>query len=491
MNDVDLHTLSECAQTDDGNAIRFTLRARDRMLWSKALGWLEWTGQRWRPTQTEGIAVQMARHVARAIADEAEVLPHDSPSEKQKSPAEKRLGWCMASQSLGKLRAMFQLAQETPCMTTDDDVWDAARGALNTPAGVLTMASGALTPHNPSQRHIKITNAPMMSAEDYRAAYGDSLWRQFLLWAMCGDESLIEYLQVAVGASLMGDQTCQHIFFCYGGGGNGKGAFDRMIRAAVGDYSTALKIGFFERKTNPSATDEYALAQLQGARMCVGSEVEQGARFDEAKLKAISGGDPVSARHPYGRPFVIDPPTWVLWLLGNDKPQVTGTDDSIWRRLRLIPWLADVKKTPPEDRFRDLELRLKASELPLILRWAQEGAARWHATQALPACAPVDDATAAYREAEDYVGRALEELCVFGADSSGRLPTTAKGALITAVSDWFKVRNIPRTQIDRKVSAYMRRVLKDHTPVAEKRVGSKVHWVGVWVDAPEVGQWYQ
>jgi putative DNA primase/helicase len=374
-------------------------------------------------------------------------------------------------------------------MTTEDGVWDAERGTLNTPSGVLAMATGNLKPHAPAQRHIKITSAPMMSLAEYRAAYDDSLWRQFMLWAMLGDESLIEYLQVAVGASLMGDQTCQHIFFCYGGGGNGKGAFDRMIRAAVGDYSTALKIGFFERKPVAASSDEYALAQLQGARMCVGSEVQSGARFDEAKLKAISGGDPINARHPYGRPFVIDPPTWVLWLLGNDKPQVTGTDDGIWRRLRLIPWLADLQKTAHADRIRDLEPRLRATELPLILRWAQEGAARWAATHTLPSCAPVDDATTDYRKAEDYVGRALDELCVFGKDATGRLPTTSKGVLVTAVSGWFRTRNIPRTQIDRKVSSYMRRVLKDHTPIVERRVGSKLHWVGVWVDAPESGQW--
>ncbi len=490
MNDVDLHTLSECAQTDDGNAIRFTLRAKDRLLWSKALGWLEWTGARWRPTQSEGVAVQLARHVARAIADEASVLPQDAPSEKQKSPAQKRLSWGLASQSVGKLRAMFQLSQEAPCMTTDDAVWDADAGALNTPAGVLNMVTGALTPHTPSQRNVKITKAPIMPLDEYRDAYARSVWRRFLMWAMRGDESLIEYLQVAVGASLMGDQTCQHIFFCYGGGGNGKGVFDRMIRAAVGDYSTSLKIGFFERKHNAAASDEYALAQLQGARMCVGSEVQPGARFDEAKLKAISGGDPLNARHPYGRPFVIDPPTWVLWLLGNDKPQVTGTDDSIWRRLRLIPWLADVRKTPQDKRIRDLEPRLRAYELPLILRWAQEGAARWNLTQDLPACAAVDAATAEYRESEDYVGRALDELCVFGADSAGRMPTTAKGALISAVGSWFSVRNLPRTQIDRKVSAYMRRKLREHTPVVERRVGSKQHWVGVWVDAPDGATWH-
>ena len=489
MNDVDAARIASCAQTDDGNAIRFAMRAKGLLLWTKALGWLEWTGKRWRATQSDGVALQMARRVVRAIAVEAESLPDTAPAPKQKSPAEKRLAWCDASQALPRLRAMYQIAQESPSMTASDDVWDARPGVLNTPDGVVTLATGAVEPHHSSQRCIKITNAAMMSLADYERDYESSTWRRFLSWAMRGDESLIEYLQVAAGASYAGDQSCQNIFFCYGGGGNGKGVFDRALRAAVGDYSTALKIGFFERKNNASGSDEYALAQLQGTRMCVGSEVQPGARFDEAKLKAISGGDPVNARHPYGRPFVIDPPTWVLWLLGNDKPQVTGTDDSIWRRLRLIPWKADVIKTPVAERFVDLEPTL-AKELPLILRWMQIGAAEWSAYKVLPACAAVDDATAEYREAEDYVGRALDEVCAFGPDQRGGMPTTAKGALITAVSEWFKVRGLPRTQLDRKVSTYMHKTLPEYSPITERRVGSKMHWVGVWVDAPEVGPWH-
>jgi P4 family phage/plasmid primase-like protien len=461
----------EYPQTDHGNALRFADAAKGKMLWTPAHGWLRWAGGVWTPTQTDDAALQLARRVAVGVAAEALALPDQPPPGAKVSAQESRLRWCEQSQSVTRLRAMVDVARGSKWIAERSDVFDAEIGKINTPAGVLSLASGELAKHAPSQRYIKQTAAAPMSREDYASSLLGSTWYRFLHWAMCGNHQLIDYLQAAVGASLVGDGRCQQVFFCHGGGGNGKGAFERALRYALQGYCHALPRAFLEvRRGIAPASDEYNLANMQGARMCIGSEVGKHAAWDEGKVKQLSGGDIITGRHPYGRPFDIKP-TWVLWVLGNDKPSVEGTDASMWRRLRLIPWLASVEDTADADKLPpDFEDQLQV-EAPLILRWAQDGAAQWSQSRTLPPCDAVDNATDEYREAEDVIGRALEEIVTVTEKDDDRVKCVE---LTTAITEWCKARSISWRGMDRKLSDYMPRL-----GARKIKSGGVMVWAGV------------
>ena len=470
-------------QTDHGNALRFADVANGKLLWTPAHGWLRWGGGVWTPTQTEDAALQFARRVAVAIADEAVALSDQPAPGARISAQEARLRWCEQSQSVTRLRAMVEVARGSKKIAEASEVFDREQGKINTPDGVLCLDTGVLTPHTPAQRHIKQASAAAMEPDAYAEKLLMSTWYRFLHWAMRGDHSLIDYLQAAVGASLVGDVKCQHVFFCHGGGGNGKGAFERALRHALKGYCHALPRAFLEqRRGMPPASDEYNLANMQGARMCIGSEVGRGAAWDEAKVKELSGGDTITGRHPYGRPFQM-PPTWVLWVLGNDKPSVEGTDASMWRRLRLIPWNADIRTTASEDKLPpDFEDELQR-EAPLILRWAQDGAAQWIEHKVLPKCDAVDSATDEYREAEDVIGRALGECAQITQHEDDRVKCVD---LTTTISEWCKNRSIPARALDRRLTDYMPRV-----GVAKVKSGGIMVWSGIRLTAvlPEGPRW--
>lgn len=475
----------EYPQTDHGNALRFADAAMGKMLWTPAHGWLWWSNGRWTPAETDDPALQLARRVAVGIANEALALSDQPPPGARVSAQESRLRWCQQSQSVSRLRAMVDVARGSKWIAERSDAFDAAVGKINTPDGVLDLATGKIEKHAPAQRYIKQTAAAPMPRDDYAASLLGSTWYRFLHWAMGGDHELIDYLQAAVGASLVGDGRCQHVFFCHGGGGNGKGAFERAMRHALQGYCHALPRAFLEvRRGVPPASDEYNLANMQGARMCIGSEVGKHAAWDEGKVKQLSGGDTITGRHPYGRPFEVRP-TWVLWVLGNDKPSVEGTDSSMWRRLRLIPWLASVEKTPDSEKLPpDFEDQLRV-EAPLIMRWAQEGAAQWVEHRALPACVAVDSATDEYREAEDVIGRALEELVKVTGLDADRVKCVE---LTTAISEWCKSRSIPPRAMDRRLSDYMPRV-----GAHKIKSGGVMVWSGIQMLAEAQGgnQWAQ
>ena len=132
--------------------------------------------------------------------------------------------------------------------------------------------------------------------------------------------------------------------------------------------------------------NEYALAELKGQRLVTVSEVDERDSFDENTIKNMTGGeDPIQARSPYGRPFSYLP-EFKLWLCGNHKPRISGSDNGIWRRPKLIPFTESI---PVEERDLDFEDKL-AAELPGILAWAVRGCLAWqedggHAGMSAPA----------------------------------------------------------------------------------------------------------
>src|SRR5664279_3991961 len=93
---------------------------------------------------------------------------------------------------------------------------------------------------------------------------------------------------------------------------------------------------------------ETEIARLAGARMVLCSEVNETDKFDEAKVKKLTGGDSLTARFMRQDHFTFTP-SHHLWLLGNHKPTVTSGGRGFWRRCRLIPFLHEVPKDQEVD----------------------------------------------------------------------------------------------------------------------------------------------
>jgi putative DNA primase/helicase len=145
------------------------------------------------------------------------------------------------------------------------------------------------------------------------------------------------------------------------------------------------------------------MAMLRGSRLVTAQEVEEGRRWAEARIKALTGGDPITARF-MRQDFFTYQPQFKLFVAGNHKPSLKNVDDAIRRRLHLIPFTFK-----PEQPDRDLPEKLK-EEWPGILRWAIEGCLEWQRVGLAPPPAVVE-ATAEYFAQENVIGRWVEERC--------------------------------------------------------------------------------
>jgi putative DNA primase/helicase len=193
------------------------------------------------------------------------------------------------------------------------------------------------------------------------------------------------------------------VVLIHGSGGNGKSLIFNSIKYALGDYAVTLGSEVLMESHNDRHPTEIAV--LRGARLALCSEVDSGRRWNETRLKRLSGGDPITARVIAGDPFEFNP-SHKLVLLANAKPGLRQVDEAIRRRIHLVEFKVTI---PPEERDPNLPEILRA-EAGGILGWGLAGCLDWQAG-GLRAPHAVLDATNTYLDHEDVIGEWIRERC--------------------------------------------------------------------------------
>ena len=210
-------------------------------------------------------------------------------------------------------------------------------------------------------------------------------------------------VQRVFGYCLTGATSEHALFFLYGTGANGKSVFVNTLFTLLGDYAANAPMDtFMETRGDRHPTD---LAGLRGSRFVGATETEQGRRWNESKIKEITGGDRVSARF-MRQDFFTYVPQFKLVIAGNHKPAIRNIDEAMRRRLHLIPFTITV---PPEKRDKQLQTKLLA-EANGIFSWGVEGCLAWQ-REGLRQPQSVLDATDEYFEDEDAIGQWMGERC--------------------------------------------------------------------------------
>lgn len=364
--------------------------------------WYVWLDNKWQPDKT-GLAFDRAREFVRRRA--ANPLADDK---------EQR-----AMGRISFVRAVDSFARSDQRLAVHQGVWDADPWLLGVPGGVVDLRTGKIIKAEPLQwisRQCAVTPAsPTKHAP---------LWQEFLRQATNGDAETQAFLQRLSGYLLTGDVSEEVLAFLYGPGGNGKGVFVSTITAIMGDYAVAMPMDAFTAEAR--MPQEYYRAQMAGARLVTASETEAGRTWAESQIKELTGNEaPVSARHPYGRPFTYRP-QFKLVFVGNHAPRLKGKSQAMERRLRIVPF-----EHEPTVRDGTLKDRMRG-EWPQILRWMIEGCMTWQANR-LGTAKAIAAASADYFETQDGFGQWVAERCTL--DPSG-IMQTRPGTLFSDFKAW-------------------------------------------------------
>ncbi len=420
------------ALTDVGNGERFLAANRQNVLYALGIGWRVYNGVRWEDDH-ETLTYQMAARVAEAIRLEALGVEDEELSKAI-------VKWSNSSQNVSRIDSMLKMAKSAPGVTVDADIFDPDAYQYACLNGVLNLRNGELMPPGREQLITKFADVV------YDPSAKCPLWNKFTHEIMGGNEELVQLLKRAIGYSMTGDTSEQVLFLLHGGGSNGKTVFIETLKKIFGTYAMATDSGILllDGHGDP-ATGSNSIARLQGARFVVGSEISPGARFNEQRMKELTGQDTISARFLF-KEFIDFLPDFKFWLRCNDLPEIRGDDAGVWRRIIRIPF--EVKFTA-EQKDKNLPEKL-AAELPGILNWALEGCREWQRIGLNPPVV-VTDAVSTYKEDMDVLGEWLGSRCAID-----EMAMVSSRALYACYTQWCKSNGeIPASH--RKIGIALRR----------------------------------
>ena len=357
--------------------------------------WYLWNGQRWHKDKQKRMLLRTAefvREFAKLAVDAGEP-----------DIARRILGFLSAQ----KLENLEKLAKPQLAVSLTD--FDADPMQLCVGNGVIDLSSGSLLKPEPSMHHSK------MAGVSYDANASCPQFMQFLADIFPNDQDLLDYVQKVAGYSLTGSTKEQCLFMLLGGGANGKSTLVNLLTKLMGDYAANTAASTLMASNSNHLGDD--LIRLAGARLVTATETEHGQRFAEAKIKSFTGGDMVSARPLYGE-WVDFTPVGKILLTTNNRPEIRGSDDGIWRRIREVPFNRQFTEAE-----QDKELMATLTEeLPGILNWAIEGCLRWQSDGLTPPSS-VTASVSEYRSEMDTVVSFIADECLVAAHE--RMPVAS------------------------------------------------------------------
>lgn len=369
--------------TETGDAEFFAACNADTVRYDHRRGrWLFFDGHIWAP-QCDG-------EIARRALDAIRARQRAAVGDKE------RLKWAVGGEARKRQSNLLALAQSIKPIADAGDSWDLDPWLLGAPNAVIDLRTGTLRQGQPDDRitmRVRAAFDPAATCPLYDTTV-DEIFE--------GNNGLVAYFDRYVGYSLTGDCREESLAFCWGGGANGKGTLMNTIGWLLGDYADDLPFSAFELQSRAGIPND--IAKIVGKRFITASETGETQRLNEARVKALTGRDPITARFLHKEFFTFQPVA-KFWLATNHKPEVRDDSEGFWRRLHLIPFAASF--VGREDKTLKDRLRLEASG---ILARAVRGCLAWQ-REGLNPPDVVREATKTYRADSMPLARFLDECC--------------------------------------------------------------------------------
>ncbi len=451
-------------QTDLGNLERFLTRHGADFLYVEQWGWLAWDGRRWNRDMAVSLLGRAVQDAMRAIQEEAEFvrstgIPSEAPAgwdaEQLRAHEEKQKGkldrvvkvardgtitllsdmisrWGRTSEGAGHISSVPKMAEARLAARPGD--FDADPLLVNVANGTLVFAR-PVDGRPATVRRIKPRREDRITKVGTAAYDPDATCAAYdgFLARVQPEQEMRDFLDVWAGYNMLGDASAQKMAIFYGEGANGKGVWINTKRAILGDYAWAASINTFveaggSRKGSDASPD---LAALSGRRMVYANEADEGAKLSDALVKELTSDEPKGGVRELMKPPFELIITFKNTIIANNKPRI-GTDHGIRRRIQLVPWDIIIP-----DAEQDLQLKAKlVREADGILNRMVRGALQY-LTSGLPLPATIREATEAYLDENDILGKFLG-LCIEKSPGD-TIGSTALHELFAAWQTWAQL----------------------------------------------------
>lgn len=156
----------------------------------------------------------------------------------------------------------------------------------------------------------------------------------------------------------------EKVLLLTGTGANGKSTFFSIATAIFGQDNVS------SFSLQELTKGQYQRAELQDVIVNFCSEIS--GKMETFVFKQLASGEPVSARHIFGRPFTMTDYAKMVFLC-NELPWQIEQTDAFFRRFIIIPFEQTI---PEEERDPDLANKIIASERSGVFNWMLDGLKR-------------------------------------------------------------------------------------------------------------------
>lgn len=263
------------------------------------------------------------------------------------------------------------------------DKLDADTDLLGCHSGIIHLPTGRLITKNPD-----VFVSHQAEAKYLGIDAPTPLIDAFFCSIFNGDAEVIDYMQRLLGYGLNGTQKEQVWAVCLGTGSNGKSLLNRMLTTVMGsDYYLSMERDVIFQNDKKASTGQASahLAKLEGRRIAVLDDADEGGVLNDGVIKQMTGGALMTCRMLYSNPISFQP-THLPILLTNHRPRMNVDDEAMKRRLIMVPFLNVYKPAHeldtgnPRHRMRDddLETTLLGEEgMQQFLSWLVKGSVGW------------------------------------------------------------------------------------------------------------------
>lgn len=337
--------------TDLGNAERFREAWRGSVYYIREhRTWAYFDGQRW--VFDDAAAARMAHETVRGIARDA---VGGDPDDLQQA-----IRWQKTSEANARIKSLLDIASQLEGLSISQDAFDTHPHLVNFTNGTMDLEKHEFREARPSDMLTRLAGGEWQP--DAKAPR----FVQFISEVVNGSEDDARYLQKLAGYILAGNRREQRLQILIGDGGDGKSTFIETLKGLMGDYQTTLAATSISAQNTAAIPND--IAKLAGKRLATISELPKKLHVNTQLVKAMSGGDTLTARFLHKEYFDFQP-TAQLLVATNFYPFADPEDKAYYRRLAILRFPKSFASEKPD---KDLKNKLLA-ELPGIAAWAVEG----------------------------------------------------------------------------------------------------------------------
>lgn len=355
-------------------AVAEIYRDRFKCVDTKSMSFYEFRDHRWQATDSSALSILLSREVYMKYVKLSSLYGQDAANaqedgkrnqlERQRQIASK------IAQDLLDTRFKRMLCAEVGGLLYDKDMvsrLDSRVDLLGFTNGVYELLSGTFREGLPEDM-LTFSCGYEFALEDDMAVQQDIF---DCIRDIFAERDTAMYMVDILAACCYGHRRFEEVYLWMGSrGSNGKSMCADLMKGSLGQYAQTIDISNFTTLKKNANEASPALANTKGVRFVVSTEPEASEKLQSSKIKIISGGDEIEARRLYGASFSFKP-QFGLFILMNDKLQMSKIDGGVQRRLRAVPFNYQFVDNPVEDHHKLIRRELKEKLIPSV-SWRQQ-----------------------------------------------------------------------------------------------------------------------